>query len=65
MTKKAVPRVSKAEVDAKIRKSETIQLRLTPTEKDEIKRKATSLGLSVTEYLIKCHAAVASKLPQD
>ena len=39
-----------------LRKSETVQIRVTPAEKDEMKRAASRYGLTVTEYLSRLHA---------
>lgn len=56
--------VTSAEVRAALPKSETIQLRLSTTEKEAVKAAATACGRSVSEYLLECHRLVADKLPK-
>jgi len=57
-----IPEPSLVEIKANLPKTEAIHLRLTTAEKEEIKATATSLHLTVTEYLLKCHAVVAAKI---
>jgi len=54
--------VTRAEVSAALPKTETIQLRLSATEKEAVKAAATACGRSVSEYLLECHRLVADKL---
>lgn len=54
--------VTRAEVSAALPKTETVQLRLAPKEKEAIKAAATACGRSVSEYLLECHRLVADKL---
>lgn len=54
--------VTRAEVSAALPKSQTVQLRLAPKEKEAIKAAATACGRSVSEYLLECHRLVADKL---
>ncbi len=60
-----VPEPSLAEIKANLPKTDAIHLRLTAAEKEEIKATATSLHLTVTEYLLKCHAVVVAKIKRD
>jgi len=54
--------VTRAEVSAALPKSQTVQLRLAPKEKEAIKAAASACGRSVSEYLLECHRLVADKL---
>jgi len=54
--------VTRAEVSAALPKTQTIQLRLSATEKEAVKAAATACGRSVSEYLLECHRLVADKL---
>jgi hypothetical protein len=58
----AIPEPTKEEIDATLPKSETVHLRVTEVEKAEIRTMAAGLRLSITEYLLKCHAVVAAKI---
>lgn len=64
MNKEAFPQPTSDEVKARVLKSDTIQLRLTKVEKDEIRRVASRLSLSITDYILKCHEVVAAKLEE-
>lgn len=59
---KELPEPTKEEAANRVLKTETIQMRLTACEKEEIRRTAESFHLSLTEYLLKCHAVIAAKL---
>jgi uncharacterized protein (DUF1778 family) len=63
--KAAIPEPSLEDIKAALPKSETIHLRVTTTEKEAVRTTATSLHLSITEYLLKCHAVVAAKIVRD
>jgi uncharacterized protein (DUF1778 family) len=57
------PSVSLAEVEQSLRKTETINLRVSAVDKAAIRAAAKALGgLTVSEYLIKAHQAVARHL---
>ena len=43
-------------------KTETIQMRVTAVDKDEIKKAAQKCRLSVSEYLIRSHQVIAQRL---
>lgn len=58
-----LPTVSKEEVQMTFPKTEAILLRLSVKDKTAITNAAKSLHLTATEYLVKCHAVVAAKLP--
>jgi hypothetical protein len=58
----AIPEPTLQEIHATLPKSETVHLRVTKVEKAEIRSTATALRLSITEYLVKCHELIASKL---
>ena len=62
MTKKALPKPTEQQVKSAVLKSETVHLRVTKNEKDEIKKTAGALHLSITEYLLKCHGLIAEQL---
>jgi hypothetical protein len=62
MKPKPLVELTTKEVESGVKKGETIQLRLTEVEKEEIRDTARSVHLSVTEYLLNCHAVVARKL---
>ena len=64
MNTEAFPQPTSDEVKARVLKTETIQLRLTKIEKDEIRRVASRLSLSITDYILKCHEVVAAKLEE-
>jgi len=57
-----LPSITKAEIEQSLRKTETIQIRLTAAEKAEVVRAKDELGLTTTEYLLKCSELVSSKL---
>jgi len=59
---RTIPEPTLAEIQKTLPKSETIHLRVTINEKAEVAATATSMHLSMTEYLLKCHAVVAGKL---
>ena len=60
-----VPEPSLAEIQATLPKSETIHLRVTKAEKEAIRTTSTSIHLSITEYLLKCHAVIAAKIKRE
>ncbi len=60
---RTIPEPSEAEVLAALPKSETVQIRVTKKEKDEIVACADTVGLTRTDYLLACHRVVAAKLP--
>lgn len=60
--KAAMPEPSLADIQATLPKAETVHLRVTKTEKAAIRATAGELRLSITEYLLKCHAVVAAKI---
>ena len=60
--KKKIPAPSQAEVKEAMTKDQTVQLRLSSTEKNAIKRAASACGRTVTEYLLECHRLVARRL---
>ena len=64
MNTEAFPQPTSDEVKARLLKTETIQLRLTKIEKDEIRRVASRLSLSITDYILKCHEVVSAKLEE-
>lgn len=57
-----LPAVSRAEIERSMKKTETIQIRLTALEKEAIVRAKNTLDLTTTEYLIKCSQLVSAKL---
>jgi uncharacterized protein (DUF1778 family) len=59
--KKSLPTISKAEVDS-LPKSEAVLLRLTTQDKATIVAAASTLKLTVTEYLTKSALLVAEKV---
>lgn len=60
--KPALPTPSVEAVDRSMRKTETLSFRLTPLEKDGVRAAASSVGMSISEYLVKCHEVVAEVL---
>ena len=64
MNTEAFPQPTSDEVKARVLRTETIQLRLTKIEKDEIRRVASRLSLSIKDYILKCHEVVAAKLEE-
>ena len=60
--KQQLPTVTSTEVLEAIRKTETVQLRLSAKEKAAIKAAASRCKLTVTEYLLECHRLIASKI---
>lgn len=61
-SKAGLPKPSLEEIQATLPKSETIHLRVTKAEKSAIREMSGALRLSITEYLLKCHAVVVGKL---
>jgi hypothetical protein len=59
------PDVSAEEVQQQLPKRTAILLRLSLEDKKSITTTARSLKLTATEYLVKCHHLVSSKLPPD
>lgn len=57
--------VTSAEVHDALPKTQTIQLRLSVTEKKAVKAAASGCGRTVSEYLLECHRLVADKLPKS
>lgn len=57
-----LPVPSKATVARILRKTETLSFRLTPEEKGGLRSAASSLRMSISEYVVKCHEAVAKQL---
>ena len=60
--KKKIPAPSQAEVADALPKGETVQLRLSATEKEGIRKAASACGRTISEYLLECHRVVARKL---
>jgi len=54
--------VTEKEVQRAVKKSTAILLRTTADERESIKQAAKSVKLTATEYLVKCHELVSSKL---
>lgn len=57
-----LPELSAEGISRTLTKSETIQLRVTPEEKESIKAAASKLGLTVTDYLVRIGMATAGML---
>jgi hypothetical protein len=64
-SKAVVPEPSLEEIQATLPKSETIHLRVTNAEKRAIRATSTTLRLSITEYLLKCHVVVAARIKRE
>ena len=60
--KKKIPAPTQAEVADALPKDQTVQLRLSTTEKNAIKKAASACGRTVSEYLLACHQLVSRKL---
>ena len=60
--KPGLPSPTVEAVDRSLRKTETLNLRLTPTEKEGLRVAASSVGMSISEYVLKCHEVVAEAL---
>lgn len=56
--------LTRKEIQSGAKKSPAILVRMTEDERDSIKEVAASLKLTATEYLLKCHELVSSKLRQ-
>lgn len=52
------------ELNALLKKDQTIQMRVTEADKQDIKATAQGLGLTATEYLLRCHYVVSKKLSE-
>jgi hypothetical protein len=52
------------EKDATKEERTAILLRLTPPEKASVEAAAKSVGLTVTGYLLRCHALISTRLPK-
>ena len=57
--KSTLPKPSRKAVARALRKTETLSFRLTAAEKDSIRAAAASVGMAITEYLVKCHEVVS------
>jgi uncharacterized protein (DUF1778 family) len=57
--KKPLRAPSRAEVEEILLKTETLNLRLSPADKQEIREAAAAAGLTLTEYLVQAHRLVA------
>lgn len=57
-----LPELSAEDIARTLSKSETIQLRVTPAEKELIKAAASKVGLTVTDYLVRIGTATAGLL---
>jgi hypothetical protein len=57
-----LPVPPKGEVDRVLRKSETLSFRLTKAEKEGLRAAASSVSMSISEYMLKCHEVVAAQL---
>lgn len=53
------------ELKALLKKSAIIQMRLTELDKEDIKNAASEFGLTVTEYLLRCHWVISKRLGKD
>lgn len=60
--KTEMPEVSKSDLQRNLRKTETLNFRLTPAEKESLRRAASELGMSVSEYMLRCHDVISRKL---
>lgn len=58
----SVPKLSAEDIARKLTKSEAINLRVTPEEKELIKSAASKVGLTVTDYLVRIGTATAGLL---
>ncbi len=63
--KKSLPGVSRKRVREELVKSETVQLRVSPRDKAEMKKAANFCRLSVSEYLIRCHRIAWDRLSES
>jgi len=63
-TVRLFPEVTKQEAEGikKPPSNKTIQVRMTTEEKNDIEEAAEMVNLTLTEYLLKCHAVIAAKL---
>ena len=57
-----IPFPSKEDIVHRLTKSEAINLRVTPEEKETIKGAASTLGLTVTDYLVRLGMVTAGKI---
>ena len=57
-----LPVIPAGEVAKWMAKTATVNIRLTPGDKAAMERAASSLGMTVTEYLVRCHSLVARHL---
>tara|TARA_R110002050_G_scaffold76014_3_gene162624 strand:- start:696 stop:941 length:246 start_codon:yes stop_codon:yes gene_type:complete len=60
--KKEFPPVSAEDVSDSMERKQVIYLRVSEAEKKAVKRAAAFVHLSSTDYLIRCHELVSSKL---
>ncbi len=58
--KPGLPMPEREAVTRALVKSETLSFRLTVAEKDSIRAAASSYGMAITEYLVKCHQVVGA-----
>lgn len=60
--RQTLPDVSATEAHRHLRKTATLNFRLTEVEKESVRRAAASVKMPISEYLLKCHDAVSRKL---
>lgn len=54
--------IQETDIDFKIKKSKSVLFRCTPQDHESMKKIATELGMTVTEYIISLHHALDKKL---
>jgi len=57
-----LPKPSREAVARALRKTETLSFRLTPAEKQGLRVAASSVGMSISEYVLKCHEVISQVL---
>lgn len=53
------------QVKKMIRKDATLQIRLTESDKNDIRTMASKLGIPISEYLLRCHWIISKKLNDE
>ncbi len=60
--KKVLASEKPSKVKSRIAKTEIIQMRVSKSDKDSMKKTAQNCGLTLSEYLIRCHEVILEKL---
>lgn len=60
-----VRKIPRQEIQKALRKTERMNLLLTPQQKEEIRAAAERFGLSMTDYLLRIHSLIELRLRRE